>query len=78
MRPTLDLDVGSVIPHSRASPTVLPGRIHPHLFRDRHIHLLAIGVILVMVSGVTMVTLAVEGGVPEFTAASTPPGEEVE
>lgn len=30
------------------------------------IHHVVIGVILVMVSGVTMVTLAVEGGVPEF------------
>jgi ABC-type multidrug transport system fused ATPase/permease subunit len=29
-----------------------------------------IGVILVMVSGVAMVTLAVDGGVPEFTAAA--------
>src|SRR6476659_9176469 len=35
-----------------------------------HIHHVVIGVILVMVSGVTMVTLAVDGGVPEFTAAS--------
>ena len=35
-----------------------------------HIHHVVIGVILVMVSGVTMVTLAVEGGVPEFTAAA--------
>ncbi|HEY9264298.1 MAG TPA: hypothetical protein VIQ11_06825 [Mycobacterium sp.] len=35
-----------------------------------HIHHMVIGVILVMVSGVTMVTLAVDGGVPEFTAAS--------
>ena len=31
---------------------------------------MVIGVILVMVSGVTMVTLAVDGGVPEFTVAS--------
>ena len=30
-----------------------------------------IGVILVMVSGITMVTLAVDGGVPEFTVAAT-------
>jgi ABC-type multidrug transport system fused ATPase/permease subunit len=35
-----------------------------------HIHHVVIGVILVMVSGLTMVTLAVNGGVPEFTAAS--------
>jgi heme/copper-type cytochrome/quinol oxidase subunit 4 len=35
-----------------------------------HIHHVVIGVILVMVSGVTMVTLAVEGGVPEFTVAA--------
>ena len=35
-----------------------------------HIHHVVIGVILVMVSGVTMVTLAVDGGVPEFTAAA--------
>lgn len=35
-----------------------------------HIHHMVIGVILVMVSGVTMVTMAVDGGVPEFTAAS--------
>ncbi|MGZ8802705.1 MAG: hypothetical protein ACXWZL_08885 [Mycobacterium sp.] len=35
-----------------------------------HIHHVVIGVVLVMVSGVTMVTLAVDGGVPEFTAAS--------
>ncbi|CAN3129670.1 hypothetical protein ACNUDN_17210 [Mycobacterium sp. smrl_JER01] len=35
-----------------------------------HIHHVVIGVILVMVSGVTMVTLAVDGGVPEFTVAS--------
>ncbi|WP_428350952.1 hypothetical protein [Mycolicibacterium sp.] len=37
---------------------------------DLHIHHVVIGVVLVMVSGVTMVTLAVEGGVPEFTAAA--------
>lgn len=35
-----------------------------------HIHHVVIGVILVMVSGVTMVTLAVDGGVPEFTFAA--------
>ncbi|BCI53901.1 membrane protein [Mycolicibacterium litorale] len=35
-----------------------------------HIHHVVIGVILVMVSGLTMVTLAVNGGVPEFTAAA--------
>lgn len=35
-----------------------------------HIHHVVIGVILVMVSGITMVTLAVNGGVPEFTAAA--------
>ena len=35
-----------------------------------HIHHVVIGVILVMVSGVTMVTLAVNGGVPEFTVAA--------
>lgn len=35
-----------------------------------HIHHVVIGVILVMVSGITMVTLAVDGGVPEFTAAA--------
>jgi hypothetical protein len=35
-----------------------------------HIHHVVIGVILVMVSGVTMVTLAVDGGVAEFTAAA--------
>lgn len=36
-----------------------------------HIHHVVIGVILVMVSGLTMVTLAVNGGVPEFTLAAT-------
>ena len=36
-----------------------------------HIHHVVIGVILVMLSGVTMVTLAVSGGVPEFTVAAT-------
>ncbi|MGH3674859.1 MAG: hypothetical protein ACRDU5_03810, partial [Mycobacterium sp.] len=35
-----------------------------------HIHHVVIGVILVMVSGVAMVTLSVNGGLPEFTAAS--------
>jgi ABC-type multidrug transport system fused ATPase/permease subunit len=35
-----------------------------------HIHHAVIGVVLVMLSGVTMVTLAVDGGVPEFTAAA--------
>lgn len=35
-----------------------------------HIHHMVIGVILVMVSGLAMVSLAVDGGVPEFTAAS--------
>lgn len=36
-----------------------------------HIHHVVIGVILVMVSGVAMVTLAVSGGVAEFTVAAT-------
>jgi len=35
-----------------------------------HIHHMVIGVILVLVSGVTMVTLAVDGGVGDFTAAA--------
>src|ERR1700692_496493 len=35
-----------------------------------HIHHAVMGVILVMVSGLTMVTLAVDGGVPEFTVAA--------
>ncbi len=35
-----------------------------------HIHHAIIGVVLVMISGVTMVTLAVDGGVGEFTAAA--------
>jgi hypothetical protein len=35
-----------------------------------HIHHVVIGVVLVMVSGVTMVTLAVDGEVPEFTVAA--------
>lgn len=35
-----------------------------------HIHHVVIGVVLVMVSGVAMVTLSVDGGVPEFTIAS--------
>lgn len=36
-----------------------------------HIHHVVIGVILVMISGIAMVTLAVDGGVPEFTVAAT-------
>ena len=36
-----------------------------------HIHHVVIGVVLVMVSGISMVTLAVNGGVPEFTVAAT-------
>ncbi|MGV9800661.1 hypothetical protein ACWDTP_21690 [Mycobacterium sp. NPDC003449] len=35
-----------------------------------HIHHVVIGVVLVMISGVTMVTLAVSGGVAEFTVAA--------
>jgi heme/copper-type cytochrome/quinol oxidase subunit 4 len=35
-----------------------------------HIHHVVVGVILVMVSGITMVTIAVDGGVPEFTVAA--------
>ncbi|MCX2933327.1 hypothetical protein ORI20_23930 [Mycobacterium sp. CVI_P3] len=35
-----------------------------------HIHHMVIGIVLVMISGVTMVTLAVDGGVGEFTAAA--------
>lgn len=35
-----------------------------------HLHHVVIGVILVLVSGVTMVTLAVDGGVDDFTAAA--------
>jgi hypothetical protein len=35
-----------------------------------HIHHAVIGVVLVMISGVTLVTLAVNGGVPEFTGAA--------
>lgn len=35
-----------------------------------HIHHVVIGVVLVMLSGVTMVTLAVDGGVAEFTVAA--------
>lgn len=35
-----------------------------------HIHHAVFGVILVMVSGVTMVTIAVDGGVAEFTVAA--------
>ncbi len=37
---------------------------------DVHIHHVVFGVILVMVSGVTMVTLAVTGGVRELTVAA--------
>jgi hypothetical protein len=36
-----------------------------------HLHHVVFGIILVMVSGVTMVTLAVNGGVAEFTVAAT-------
>jgi hypothetical protein len=36
-----------------------------------HIHHVVIGVILVMISGVAMVTMSVNGGVPEFTVAAT-------
>ncbi|PEG35801.1 hypothetical protein CQY20_20710 [Mycolicibacterium agri] len=36
-----------------------------------HIHHVVIGVVLVMISGVAMVTLSVDGGVPEFTVAAT-------
>jgi hypothetical protein len=36
-----------------------------------HVHHVVIGVILVMLSGVAMVTLAIDGGVPEFTVAAT-------
>ena len=35
-----------------------------------HIHHVVIGIVLVMLSGVTMVTLAVDGGIGEFTAAA--------
>jgi hypothetical protein len=35
-----------------------------------HIHHVVIGVVLVMISGVTMVTLAIDGGTAEFTAAA--------
>jgi heme/copper-type cytochrome/quinol oxidase subunit 4 len=35
-----------------------------------HIHHMVIGLILMLISGVTMVTLAVDGGVGEFTAAA--------
>jgi hypothetical protein len=35
-----------------------------------HIHHVVIGVVLVMVSGIAMVTLAVDGGVAEFTIAA--------
>jgi hypothetical protein len=36
-----------------------------------HIHHVVIGVILIMISGVSMVTLAVNGGVPEFIVSAT-------
>ena len=36
-----------------------------------HVHHVVIGLILVLLSGLTMVTLAVNGGVPEFTVAAT-------
>ena len=36
-----------------------------------HIHHVAFGVVLVMVSGLTLVTLSVDGQEPEFTAAAT-------
>ena len=35
-----------------------------------HIHHVVIGVVLVLLSGVAMVTMAVDGGVVEFTAAA--------
>jgi hypothetical protein len=35
-----------------------------------HIHHVVIGVVLVMASGVAMVTLSVDGGLPEFTTAA--------
>jgi len=35
-----------------------------------HIHHVVIGIVLVLISGVTMVTLAVNGGIPEFTASA--------
>ncbi|MFZ0833474.1 MAG: hypothetical protein WAM92_10380 [Mycobacterium sp.] len=35
-----------------------------------HLHHVVIGVVLVMISGVTMVTLAVDGGATEFTVAA--------
>jgi hypothetical protein len=35
-----------------------------------HIHHVVIGVVLVMISGVAMVTLAVDGGIGEFTSAA--------
>ncbi|MCG5432712.1 hypothetical protein LV457_10480 [Mycobacterium sp. MYCO198283] len=37
---------------------------------DTHIHHVVFGVILVLLSGVTMVTLAVDGGLAEFTVAA--------
>ncbi|WP_422746447.1 hypothetical protein ACN27E_02505 [Mycobacterium sp. WMMD1722] len=36
-----------------------------------HIHHVVFGVVLVLLSGLTMVTLAINGGVPEMTAAAT-------
>jgi hypothetical protein len=35
-----------------------------------HIHHVVIGIVLVMISGITMVTLAVNGGIAEFTTAA--------
>ena len=35
-----------------------------------HIHHVVIGVVLVLLSGVAMVTMAVDGGIVEFTAAA--------
>jgi hypothetical protein len=37
---------------------------------ELHIHHVVIGIVLVMISGLTMVTLAVDGGIAEFTGAS--------
>jgi hypothetical protein len=45
-----------------------PRNIH---IGSRHIHHVVMGVVLVMVSGVTMVTLSVDGNQPEYTAAAT-------
>jgi hypothetical protein len=100
VRPTLDLDIGISIPHSRLPLaccliafilTFFVTRTIVRYIRSQagsdaprkwwqprnisgsggvHIHHMVIGVILVMISGLTMVTLAVDGGVPEFTAAS--------